>query len=43
MIIIPSYVKVVSKMFGMTECYNKTTAKVQTEQKTKKKQLLYTY
>lgn len=37
MIIIPSYVKVVSKMFGMTECYNKTTAKVQTEQKPPKK------
>lgn len=34
--------KVVSKMFGMTECYNKTTAKVQTEQKkTKQKNNYY--
>lgn len=41
MIIIPSYVKVVSKMFGMTECYNKTTAKVQTEQKTPQKNNYY--
>lgn len=28
--------KFVSKVFGMTECYNKTTAKVQTEQKKQK-------
>lgn len=41
MIIIPSYVKVVSKMFGMTECYNKTTAKVQTEQKKPQKNNYY--
>lgn len=30
-------------MFGMTECYNKTTAKVQTEQKKQNKKTITIY